>query len=375
MVIDLDEVSKVYRGRVHALRGISMKVHKGEVFGLLGPNGAGKSTLVKVLTTVVRPTSCRGTMLGQPVGTKWVLGRVGYLPEHHKFPEYLTGAQVLDYYGALSGVRRRERRRRAEGLLRQVGISAWQKKKVKGYSKGMRQRLGIAQALMNDPDLVMLDEPTDGVDPVGRRDIRNMMVELREQGRTVFINSHLLSELEMICDRVAIIVKGVVAMQGTIQDLTDYGRRYEIEVELPQEGAGGTKGLQTLLRASGVRALGAGSTNDAMIGVETLAAPVLGLPVGANAVRGQLATGEAVVVSGSTIRIGTDDPAPIQPVIDAVRRAGLSIRAVKQMRPSLEDLFMRAVVDPETGQEFTPGAEVGRAKGKPGAQPTMGGRP
>src|SRR5436190_3963271 len=202
LALDLTHVSKTYKGRVRALQGIAMQVRRGEVFGLLGPNGAGKSTLVKIMMTVIRPTQARGTMLGRPIGHKPTLGRVGYLPEHHRFPEYLTGAQVLDFYGALAKVPRKERRQRSAKLLDMVGMTAWGTKRVRGYSKGMRQRVGIAQALMNDPDLVVLDEPTDGVDPVGRRDIRAICSQLRDEGRTVFINSHLLSELEMVCDRV-----------------------------------------------------------------------------------------------------------------------------------------------------------------------------
>ena len=184
LAIDLAHVAKTYQGRfgrkgVQALRGITMQVRQGEVFGLLGPNGAGKSTLVKILMTIIRSSDCRGTMLGRPVGDKDVLMRVGYLPGHHKFPDYLNGSQVLDFFGALSKVPREVRKKRSGELLELVGIEKWAKTKVKSYSKGMRQRLGIANALMSDPDLVLLDEPTDGVDPVGRRDIRNVLMRLR----------------------------------------------------------------------------------------------------------------------------------------------------------------------------------------------------
>ena len=238
LALDLRAVDKVYGSRfgfarrksVHALRGIDMQVQRGAVFGLLGPNGAGKSTLVKILMTVIRPTACQGTMLSRPVGDKDTLRSVGYLPEHHRFPEYLTAAQVLDYFGALGDVPRQTRRSRAGELLELVGLTKWSDHKVKGFSKGMRQRLGIANALIGDPDLVVLDEPTDGVDPVGRRDIREVLTHLRDQGKTVFLNSHLLSELEMVCDRVAILVQGRVAAQGTIDELTRDSRRYEIEV-------------------------------------------------------------------------------------------------------------------------------------------------
>src|SRR6185503_4870394 len=190
-----------------------MRVHRGEIFGLLGPNGAGKSTLVKIMMTVIRPTHAEGTMLDHPIGHKPTLARVGYLPEHHRFPRYLTGRQTLEFFAALANVDARTRHKRAAELLETVGMSEWANKKVSQYSKGMMQRVGLAQALMNDPELVVLDEPTDGVDPVGRRDIRDVLLRLRDQGKTVFLNSHLLSELEMICDRVAILVQGSVAMQ------------------------------------------------------------------------------------------------------------------------------------------------------------------
>src|SRR5688572_3396400 len=231
LAIDLAHVEKVYKGKVYALRGVNIQVHRGEVFGLLGPNGAGKSTLVKIMMTVVRPTRCDGLLLGRAVGHKSTLARVGYLPENHRFPRYLTGRETLDFFGALAKVPRAARRKRTDALLETVGMRDWADRRVSTYSKGMMQRVGLAQALASDPDLVVLDEPTDGVDPVGRRDIRDVLARLREQGKTVFVNSHLLSELEVICDRVAILVKGLVAKQGTLDELTVAKQRYEVEVE------------------------------------------------------------------------------------------------------------------------------------------------
>ncbi len=311
LALDLRRVAKTYRGKVHALRGIEMHVGRGEIFGLLGPNGAGKSTLVKILMTVISPTSCEGHMLGSPVGHKPTLARVGYLPEHHRFPDYLSGAQVLDFFAAMTNVPRAERRRRTPELLDLVGMRDWANKKVRGYSKGMRQRIGIAQALTNDPDLVLLDEPTDGVDPVGRRDIRNIMIEMKRRGKTVFINSHLLSELEMVCDRVAILVQGVVASQGTIDNLTSHQERYEIEL--------------------------------AGTGLQPVPPP-------------KLPTGEEVSLSGSMLTVKTADPVRVQPIVDALRAQGAVIRSMKPVRPSLEDLFMQAVTDPATGEILKPGA-------------------
>ncbi len=361
LALDLHAVSKTYKGsmfgrkHVHALREIDMRVHRGEIFGLLGPNGAGKSTLVKILMTVIRPTSCRGLMLGKPVGDKSSLRRVGYLPEHHRFPDYLTASQLLDYFGALSDVPRDLRKRRAGELLELVGISNWANHKVKGFSKGMRQRLGIANALIMDPELVVLDEPTDGVDPVGRRDIRNILTTLRDQGRTVFLNSHLLSELEMVCDRVAILVQGKVFSQGTIDELTRESRRYEIEVG-PPPGVG-TQAQQFLPAA-----LAEMVRFDAPAALAVAAPPTAtsnGTPsrTGAGAaVRGQLTSGTSVVIDRSCLRVGTDDMEAIQPIIDALRARKIAIRSIRPVRESLEDLFMKAVTDPATGREFKPGA-------------------
>lgn len=353
-VIDLTNVEKVYRGRfgrgqVHALRGIDMRVHRGSVFGLLGPNGAGKSTLVKILMTVIRPTRCEGSFLGAPVGHKPTLRRVGYLPEHHRFPEYLTAAQVLDFFGALSDVPRPIRRRRAEELLDLVGLTNWTHKKVRGFSKGMRQRLGIANALMSDPDLVVLDEPTDGVDPVGRRDIRTVLMRIRDQGRTVFLNSHLLSELEMICDRVAILVQGVVSSQGTIDELTRDSRRFEIDVSPATDDGPALASIAAALRPAAQFEPGpaAAAGPSQLRGTLT---PGSGQPPIA------LTVAPAAGHAAATVCIHTDSAAAVQPVIDALRAGNATIRAIRPVRASLEDLFMQAVTDPTTGQALAPGA-------------------
>jgi ABC-2 type transport system ATP-binding protein len=182
--VDLRNVVKTYGRKVRALRGIEMRVHRGEIFGLLGPNGAGKTTLVKIMMTVVRPDRAEGTVLGRPVGNKRALGRIGYLPEEPRFPRYLTAREALDYYGALEGIGRSTRRRRAGELLETVGLTEAADVKVATYSKGMGQRLGIAQSLINDPDLILLDEPGEGVDPVGRKELRQVLVDLRGRGKT-----------------------------------------------------------------------------------------------------------------------------------------------------------------------------------------------
>lgn len=331
LAIDVRRADKLYRGRllgkarVHALRGVDLRVQRGSVFGLLGPNGAGKSTLVKILLTVIRATRCEGTVLGNPIGDKPTLARVGYLPEHHRFPDYLSAGQVLDYFGALAGVARADRRKRADELLELVGIAAWKDHKVKGFSKGMRQRLGIANALINDPELVILDEPTDGVDPVGRKDIREVLLALKQRGKTVMLNSHLLSELEMVCDRVAIMVQGLVRSQGTIDELTRDSRRFELEVAHP----GGADHAGPLAEA-----------------LRSIAQTHAGVPV---------------AVDQSTLTVATDDPGAVQPFIDALRGKGLTIKAIRPVRESLEDLFMKAVTDPTTGRALKPGAAADKA--------------
>jgi ABC-2 type transport system ATP-binding protein len=333
-VIDISDVAKTYRGKIEALKGISMRVHRGEVFGLLGPNGAGKSTLVKILMTVIGATRCQGTILGEAVGSKEILRKVGYLPEHHRFPPYLTGSQVLDFYAAMTEVGRDERKRRIPELLELVGMQDWGKTRVGRYSKGMRQRVGIAQSLMNDPDIVLLDEPTDGVDPVGRRDIRAIVQSLKDRGKTVFLNSHLLSELEMVCDRVAILVGGSVAQQGTIDELTAGKERYEVEVVRGGESA--------------VAALA-----GALDGFEPESDP--GEEESANRA-GKLATGEWLEARNTVVRVGTTDAERMQPIIDALRSRGAVIRAVRALRPSLEDLFMEAVGEPRNDETGNGGA-------------------
>jgi ABC-2 type transport system ATP-binding protein len=321
LAIDLRNVSKVFKGKIHALQGVDMHVRRGEIFGLLGPNGAGKSTLVKIMMTVVRPTRAEGTLLGHRVGHKPTLARVGYLPENHRFPRYLTGRQCVEFFGALAGIDRPTRRRRASELIELVGMTAAADRRISTYSKGMAQRVGLAQALVNEPDLVLLDEPTDGVDPSGRRDIRDVMHRMREQGKTVFVNSHLLSELEVISDRVAILVGGRVARQGTIDELTIAKQRYEIEIAPPT-----------------------GPAPDAAMAAAPRLIPGAAVPTtpGGTA-RGRLASGEWLELQGSIVRVGTTEAAQVQPVLDALRDGGFIIRRVQPVRPSLEDLFMEAI--------------------------------
>ncbi|MEE9295553.1 MAG: ABC transporter ATP-binding protein [Phycisphaerae bacterium] len=226
--VDLIGVKKTYARNIHALRGVNIQVGRGEIFGLLGPNGAGKTTLVKIMMTLVRPDEARGTVLGRPLGNRKKRAVMGFLPESTQFPAYLTGRQVLEYYAALAKVPRAIRRKRAGQWLERVGLAQWSHVRASQYSKGMARRLGLAQALMNDPELLVLDEPTDGLDPMGRREVRNLLTELKQAGKTIFLNSHLLSEVETVCDRVAILHQGLVARQGTLAELTEHTVEYHI---------------------------------------------------------------------------------------------------------------------------------------------------
>jgi ABC-2 type transport system ATP-binding protein len=341
LAMELTHVEKRYGRSVHALKGISLNVKRGEIFGLLGPNGAGKSTLVKILMTVVRPTRAEGWVLGEKVATKGALRQVGYLPENHRFPKYLTGRQTLDFFASLSGADRAWRRETIPRLLDVVGMTAWADQKISQYSKGMMQRVGIAQALSADPQLVVLDEPTDGVDPVGRRDIRDVLLRLKSEGKTVFINSHLLSELEMVCDRVAIMVGGQVVRMGTVADLAVDRRSYEIEVEP------GT-GLPALAETLG------------LVGVSTVP-PLpgrIGGPPPLPVLKGTLLDGRWAEVSRGLIRLGESEAAGIQPLIDRLRAAGHVIRRVSPVQPTLEQLFMEAVEEVSGGPGYTAGAKI-----------------
>ncbi len=317
LVIDLQGVEKRFGRKVHALKGVDLRVHGGEVFGLLGPNGAGKSTLVKCMLTVVRPTAATGTLLGKPVGHKPTLARVGYLPEHARFPKHLTGRQVVSFYGAMAKMPGTLRRKRTDELIDLVGATDYADRRVGGYSKGMQQRIGLAQAMVNDPDLVVLDEPTDGVDPVGRRDIREVLKQIRDRGKTVFINSHLLSELEAVCDRVAILVQGKVAKQGRIDDLTIDQRYYRIGFDWTRDTArpdAAASALGVALKKTDVRS-------------------------GLDVLRGER-EGVWFELHGPNLSVGVEEPKDAWPIIDMLRNAGLVVRSVQPMRPSLEDLFM-----------------------------------
>jgi ABC-2 type transport system ATP-binding protein len=217
-----------------ALDGVSLEIPAGGVFGLLGPNGAGKTTTLKLLLDLLRPTSGSVELLGKPPGDVDARRRLGFLPENPTFYDYLTAEELLTYFAGLFGYDAAERRRRAERVLDRVGLAADRRRPMRQYSKGMIQRVGLAQALVNDPELIVLDEPMSGLDPIGRREVRELILELRDQGRTILFSSHILSDAELLCSRVGILAKGRLVAAGTVAELTGEagpaGRGWEVVI-------------------------------------------------------------------------------------------------------------------------------------------------
>lgn len=295
-VIEVSSLMKKYR-TVTALQGVSVKVEKGEIYGLLGRNGAGKSTLVKILLNIVHATEGEAKLFNHRVDNPNVRKMVGFLPEDHRMPEYHTARSFLAVVGRMYGLASADRARKIDELLDLVGLRDRGKEKIRGFSKGMRQRLGLAQALMHSPELLILDEPTDGVDPVGRREIREFILKLKEQGKTIFINSHLLNEVEMTCDRVAIIEQGKLVREGRVDELTKVENVFELRLSgdvtpvLPQ-----------------------------LVDIVTWARPVEG---------------------GIEVQIA--DPSTIDRVIDVLRVAKIGIRGLHEKVSRLEDVFLRSI--------------------------------
>jgi ABC-2 type transport system ATP-binding protein len=237
-VVETIALKKVYRTgfwlnqKVVTLQDCTLQVFRGETFGLLGQNGAGKTTLLKTLLGIIRPTSGTGQLLSKPLGDRSTKQRVGYLPENAYFYDYLTGWEFLEYAANLFQIPRSVQRQRIPELLDLVGLaqSSARKKQLRQYSKGMLQRIGMAQALINDPEVVFLDEPMSGLDPLGRYQIREIILSLKAQGKTVFFNSHVLSDVEKICDRVAILARGEILSIGSLQELLGTADLYQVRV-------------------------------------------------------------------------------------------------------------------------------------------------
>jgi ABC-2 type transport system ATP-binding protein len=302
-IIEFSEVTKVYdgrsRGSILALDRVNLSVSPGEIFGLLGPNGAGKTTLFRVLLGMISSTEGEVRLNGLVPSDPHSRDKVGYLPENHRFPAHLNGLGLLRLTGRLCGMPETEIQPRAELLLRLVGMEKWALTKMRKYSKGMTQRIGLAQALMNDPDILLLDEPTDGIDPVGKLEIRTLLQQLRDQGKTIVINSHLLSEVELAADRVAILNYGRVVRVGTTAELTVKRHQFEIEAAI-------------------------GDT-------------VIELPA---------EIGHVVFVSAQKMTVELLDDEQINAVIDMLRSQKISIRSVKPLSVSLEQSFMESIHQP-----------------------------
>ncbi len=223
-VIRTEGLSKVYspgigKAKITALSDLTMTVEEREIFGFLGPNGAGKTTTMKILMGLIFPTGGQAWIFDRPIGDPEAKRRLGFLPEHPYFYDSLTANEILDYFGRLFGIDAPTRAKRAKDLLERVGLGHAANQPLRGYSKGMLQRVGIAQALINDPELVVLDEPMSGLDPVGRKEVRDLILSLRAERRTVFFSTHILSDVEVVCDRVAILSHGKVAALSPLQDL------------------------------------------------------------------------------------------------------------------------------------------------------------
>ncbi len=318
-VIEVHDLRKTYREgwfrrrTFEALKGISLEVRPGEIFGLLGPNGAGKTTFIKILLGIIRRSGGEAMLLGHSAGSSAGRRRVGYLPENLRIPRHLNARTALEYYGGLSNMSPAQVRTRREELLTSVGLADRAKDSVRKYSKGMLQRLGLAQALLHDPDLLILDEPTYGLDPRGRAHVRSLLAEIKSQGKTIFLNSHILQEVELVCDRVAILDLGVLRYVGPVQEVTAH-----------VSGKAGPQ-LQLTLKLAGPE----GALERALAGIEIVA----------------WRRGEPHEV---VARLENQDG--VDALIDRCRAGGISILEMSRARVSLEDAFLRILETPATAE-------------------------
>lgn len=303
-VIEIDGLTKDYemgflkKKKVRALDHLTLEVWRGEIFGFLGPNGAGKTTTLKLLTRLIYPTEGTARILGQPIDDVATRSRVGYLPENPYFYDYLSGRELLEYTAALFGIPKQRARSRADELLDLVGLERDRAdRQLRKYSKGMLQRIGIAQALVNDPEIVFMDEPMSGLDPIGRREIRDLLLSLRDQNKTVFFSSHILSDVEALCDRAAILSRGKILRSGTVQELA------------------GAQDSALEVVAIGVDPSTLRQFADSMSSIESATAT----PNGVHLVLG--------------------DEAEVDAALAAIRRSGGKLVSINPRRRSLEDIF------------------------------------
>ncbi|HEX4419126.1 MAG TPA: ABC transporter ATP-binding protein [Kofleriaceae bacterium] len=324
LAIDVRDLTKTYRTpftrkRVEALRGVTFGVERGHIFGFVGPNGAGKTTTIRTLMGLVRPTGGTASLLGHPLASRAARARIGFLPEAPYFYDYLTVAELCDLAGRLFGLAPATRKRRADELIAKVGLDRARGQSLKKFSKGMLQRAGLAQALMNDPELVVLDEPMSGLDPIGRKEVRDLILELRDHGKTVFFSTHILSDIEAITDRVAIIARGQLQAHGTPAELVS---RSLLGVEI------------TVRMPAPTSAPSPASTDTGAVASDGDAA----LTEGATRVR---RTGDEL-----TVTLAAD--ADVDAWIARAHAAGGKILQVAPRHETLEDLFVRQVASADT---------------------------
>jgi len=306
LAIDVRDLTKTYRTpfarkKVEALRGVTFSVERGHIFGFVGPNGAGKTTTIRTLMGLVRPTGGTATLLGEPLPSRVARSKIGFLPESPYFYDYLDVGELCDLAGRLFGLAAPLRKRRADELIEKVGLTRARGQSLKKFSKGMLQRAGLAQALMNDPELVVLDEPMSGLDPIGRKEVRDLILELRDAGKTVFFSTHILSDVEAITDRVAIIARGQLQAHGTPAELVSRALQgVDVTVRLPTQ-------------RDGDGALADGASRVRRVGDE------LSLTLGAD----------------------TD----VDAWITRAHAAGAKVLAIAPRHETLEDLFVRQVAE------------------------------
>lgn len=277
--IIIEQLTKTFKpnwpGRpsVQALNGLSLSVTRGEIYGFLGPNGSGKTTTLKILMGLMRASGGKAEVLGKPVGDVEVRRKIGFLPESPYFYTYLTAEEFLTFYGQLAGLSRIAIAHRVEELLEIVGMTDARDRQLRTFSKGMLQRVGLAQALIHDPELVVLDEPMSGLDPIGRKQIRDVILGLRDQGKTVFFSSHIIPDVEMICDRVGVIVKGKLIATGRVDELVSRGQNHSVEIVC--EGISSEKIPE--LKQAAARILQQGPRSLIVLSDSTTVEPVLGI--------------------------------------------------------------------------------------------------
>lgn len=369
-VVDIQQLTKTYRHwtrrsqrEIRALRGVSLQAHAGEVFGLLGPNGAGKTTLIKALLGVVRPTSGTAALFGKRAGSSAASRRVGYLPESLRIDRHHSARSALRFYGRMSGMDEATIGRRSDELLELVQLQGRDRESVKRFSKGMYQRLGLAQALMHDPDLLVLDEPTDGLDPVGRSQVRQVLEYLRDQGKTIFLNSHILQEVELVCSRVAILAAGEIRGLGTIPDLARLHAEPTAVVDLILPKSLTHEGDLRLSQQPWVADLARRLGIDPQSVRSRVLEPVEHPPAAPLATASSAAPAfpelPQVPPSGISVRLElpTHQQAMVDSAVDFIRESAASIVSLSIKRPSLEQTFLRLVATPGASSTASADAE------------------